>query len=88
MATRTTIRVEGEERDALELDFDAVEEGWNIYEAERGITAKVKLVVMRLFAVLDENGEIEYTDSGEPFVVARYQHNTSAIKREGEDATD
>lgn len=67
MASRTTVRLpDGTERNALELDFAVDKEDWNEYCLGDGTKVRLKTSVVRIFQVLDDDGEPSFTAEGEP----------------------
>lgn len=75
MARITKVRLEsGEERDALELDFEIQAEQWNEYKLLDGGRVRLKTSAIKILRVLDTEGNPAYTPDGDPLVWVR--HNT------------
>lgn len=70
----------GEERDAVELDFEIQNEQWDEYRLLDGGRVRMKTSAQRMFRVLDEHGNPAYTPEGDPFILVR--HNTLIVAME------
>ncbi|MCY4578579.1 MAG: hypothetical protein OXD31_05975 [Chloroflexi bacterium] len=78
MSRKTKIRLpDGSERDALEMDFAIRNEEWNEYSLDDGTTVRLRTFAVRIFRVLDDEGNPAYTAEGEPELFVR--HNTTVI---------
>lgn len=77
MARVTKVQLaNGEECDAIELDFEIRDE----YKLLDGGRVRLKTSVLRMFRVLDANGNPAYTPEGDPFILVR--HNTQVVTTE------
>ena len=69
MARRTIIRLEnGEQRQAVELDFNVQDEQWNLYPLLDGGHVRLKTTAVKIFRILDADGNPDFTPEGEPLV--------------------
>ena len=76
MGRVTKIQInDGEDRDALELDFEIQNEQWNDYKLQDGSRVRVKISALKIFRILDDEGKPAYTPDGDPFVWVRYSTN-------------
>ena len=67
MSRKTRIRLpDGIERDALEMDFTIKNNEWNEYALSDGTTVRLRTLAVRIFRVLDDDGEPSFTAEGEP----------------------
>lgn len=69
---------DGVTRRIEELDFDIVKEEWNEYQLTDGSYLKVKTVVVKVFWVLDDQGNRDYTAEGDPHLIVRSNNQISA----------
>jgi len=60
------LTVNGKEEEVVELDFEIKREDWNEYILLDGGTCRVRLVVSKIFRVLDENGQPTWNQDGSP----------------------
>lgn len=60
MGFKTKIRLQGEEVDAEELEFEPLREAWNEYRTEDGTLLKIKIVVAKITRLN------KYTPEGDP----------------------
>lgn len=60
------LSVNGEEKDVAELDFDIKREDWNEYILLDGGSVRVRLVVSKIYRVLDDNGQPSWNQDGSP----------------------
>lgn len=70
----------GEEREAVELDFEIQNEQWDEYKLLDGGRVRMKTSALRMFRVLDVQGNHAYTPEGDPFILAH--HNTLIVATE------
>ncbi len=81
MARRTRIQIaNGEERDAIELDFEIRKEEWDEYKLLDGGYVRLKTSALKMFRVLDTQGNPAYTPDGDPLIIVR--HNTQIVSTE------
>ena len=74
-----TVRLpDGTERDALDMDFTVKNEEWNEYNLDDGTTVHLKTPAIRIFRLLDDDGEPSFTDEGEPELFV--WQNTTAMR--------
>ena len=80
---------QGEKVKALSLDFNVVEEHWNIYELEDGSRVRARVCVSGAARSLDRDTEEPlFKDSGEPIfgidmsVEVRFEPAESSLKKE------
>ncbi len=79
MSRKTKIRLpDGSERDALEMDFAVKKEEWNEYSLDDDTTVRLKTSAVRVFRLLDDDGEPSFTAEGEPELFV--WQNTTAMK--------
>ena len=86
--TRTVRQIEvgGRTRTVREEPFEASEEHWNEYKLENGDLVRMKIVVHKIFGVLDSAGSRVFTADGDPEVVVRHQVHVSVSSALGPDA--
>lgn len=70
---RNQLEIRGQTRKAREESFDATREDWNTYVLESGTEVRVKITVLKIFRLLDDEGRPVYSEDGDPDVVARHQ---------------
>jgi hypothetical protein len=63
----------GEEVQAEELSFEPVKEPWSVFELADGTYLRVRAQVVRVFQVVDEQGNPVYLPEGERHVVVRHR---------------
>ena len=81
MARKTRVQIaNGEERDALELDFEIQKEEWDEYKLLDGGHVRLKTSALKMFRVLDTQGKPAYTPDGDPLILVR--HNTQIVSTE------
>lgn len=73
MAKRVKVTVEGQEFDAIELQFDVRKEDWNEYDLLDGGRIRLKTSVLKILRVLDSNGNPASTPDGEPHYLVRHR---------------
>ena len=61
----------------LEIEFDIVNEGWNTYTLGNGVTVKLKTTVVKIFQVIDKDGNAATTPEGDPLVMVK--HKTDVV---------
>lgn len=66
------VRLPDGEHDAIEVDFEIAREDWNDYRLADGGRVRVKVVVSKVFRVLDAEGKPANQPNGEPFLVIRH----------------
>ena len=69
---------DGQQVDAVELEFKTVREEWNDYELADGGRVRVKTSVMKVFRILDAEGKPGFTPDGDPWVIVRHKSDISA----------
>jgi hypothetical protein len=77
MPRRIKVTLNGQEVDAVEVDFSVQSEQWNIYELADGGRVKVKVSVAKIFRVLDAQGKPALDPEGDPVLALR--HNTQVV---------
>ncbi len=80
LTAKTTIKVDDEEKEAIEVDFEIAREEWNEYLLADGGRVRIKTTPLKVFRVLDEHGEPALTSEGDPFIYVRY--NTQIVARD------
>ncbi len=60
------LTVNGEEKEVSELDFEIKREDWNEYILLDGGSVRVRLVVSKIYRVLDDNGQPAWNQDGSP----------------------
>lgn len=81
MARKTRIQIaNGEECDAVELDFEIHKEEWDEYKLLDGGRVRLKTSALKMFRILDADGNPAYTPDGSPFILVR--HNTQIVSTE------
>ena len=79
MSRKTKIRLpDGSERDALEVDFTVKSEEWNEYSLDDDTTVRLRTSAVRVFRLLDDDGEPSFSAEGEPELFV--WQNTTAMK--------
>ena len=63
-----TIRLPSGDVQALELDFQPVQENWNEYRLADGGVVRVRTVVHKLYRLLDAEGKPAYDQAGDPYI--------------------
>ena len=75
----TTVKMpDGTDVPAEELKFDVISEPWAEYRCNNGMTVKLRATAIRIFRVLDENGDQLMNVNGEPVIVVRNTRQVSA----------
>lgn len=69
---------DGITRKIEELDFDIVKEDWSEYQLSDGTYMKMKTVVLKVFWVLDDQGNRTYTPDGDPNLLVRNSNQVIA----------
>ena len=62
---------DGTEKKMVEVKWEALEEPWSEYKLEDGTFVRMKNVVLKVFRILDEEGNPGVTLDGEPAVLVR-----------------
>ena len=65
--------VAGKEYEVREESYDVIREDWAEYLMASGVRVRVKPQVVKLFRILDDNGQPAFTPQGDPFVIVRHQ---------------
>ncbi len=60
-----------------------VREDWNEYKLLDGGRVRIKTTGARIFRVVDENGNQQYNDQGEPELVVRHKSDIVASIEQG-----
>ncbi len=68
---------------AIEQQFEIGREDWNEYKLLDGGRVRIKTTVARIFRVVDENGNQQYNDQGEPELVVRHKSDIVASIEQG-----
>lgn len=68
------VRLNGQERDAIEVDFAIKEEQWNRYTLLDGGEVRLKTTAVKIRRILDDEGNPAYSPEGEPLL--QVAHNT------------
>ena len=66
------IEAGGETLKAREESFTSSNEEWSEYKLESGTTVRARVTVLKIFRVLDEEGNPKFL-AGEPHVIVRHQ---------------
>jgi len=80
MAKKMRIKVDGQDLEVQEVDFDEAVEKWNVYKLLDGGQVKTKTTVSKIFRVLDAQGKPDYTAEGDPHIIVR--HRTEVVASE------
>lgn len=82
MVRRTTkVQIEnGEELDAIELDFEIHKEEWAEYKLLDGGRVRLKTSALKIFRILDVDGNLAYDPNGDPSILV--SHNTQIVSTE------
>lgn len=75
MARKIRIKVNGQDRDAVEVDFKIRREDWNEYELLDGGKVKMRAAVMRMLQVVDDDGRPVLTPEGDRLIVVQSQNS-------------
>ena len=74
------INVGNQERNAIEADFEIVGEHWNEYRLLDGGRIRMKTSALRIFRLVDDQGNPTSNREGDPEFVVR--HNTQVVGME------
>ena len=66
------IDVGGETLKTREESFTISNEEWSEYKLENGTTVRARVTVLKIFRVLDEEGNPKFL-AGEPYIIVRHQ---------------
>jgi hypothetical protein len=70
---KTLTAPDGSQVKAREISFRVMEEHWNEYALEDGTTVRIRTVAVKMFQVLDANGEPAMTPDGDHNIVVHHQ---------------
>ena len=80
MPRKVRIKIDGQDADGLEQDFNITKEDWNEYSFLDGGTVRLKTTVLKIVRILDADGNPAYNENGEPsFLVS---HKSDAVSTE------
>ena len=74
------VPVNGEECDAIEMDFQIHDESWNEYRLTDGTRVRTKSIVSRILRILDDEGSPAFNDEGDPLVYVRHRVEIVAVQ--------
>jgi hypothetical protein len=74
MPKRVTVNINGQEREAVEVDFTIKREDWNEYELADGGRVRMRTAVHRMLRVLDQDGRPARNEAGDPFIIVQSQN--------------
>ena len=72
---------DGSEIQMVETKWEALDEPWSEYRMEDGTFVRLKNVVIKMFRVLDAEGNPGFTADGDPHVLVRSTRVVTAKKR-------
>ena len=72
------IDVGGQSQDVREESFESGTEHWNEYNLANGERVRIKLVVHKIFRLLDAEGNPKFSAEGDPEVAVRHAIQVSA----------
>lgn len=78
MPKKLRISVNGQEVDAVEVEFSIKHEDWNEYELADGGRVRAKLSAQRILRVLDADGKPAISAEGDPLIVVQSQNQVVA----------
>ena len=81
------IEVAGRQRKGREEAFEADQELWNVYKLASGDRVRIKVVVHKIFRVVDDAGNPLFTPEGDPEIIVRHQIQVSASSDIGPDVS-
>jgi len=79
-----TLKVGGQEFKAVEVSFDTISEHWNEYLLSNGISVRVKNVVLKIYMIVNDQGELLYDENGDPRVIVNGNLATVASLSSGD----
>ena len=74
------IHAVGQEIYGIEREFKIQKEDWNVYELLDGGTVRLKTTVQKIQRVVDNEGNPQFDERGEPVYVVR--HNSDVVVSE------
>jgi hypothetical protein len=74
MPKRQTVNVNGEDREAVEVDFEIQKEVWNEYASADGGHVRMRTSVTRILRVLDAEGRPAKNPEGDPLLIVQSQN--------------
>ena len=78
-----TMEVGGQTKNVREETFRATKEEWDEYTLGNGDRVRIKLVVHKIYRVLDAQGNPAFTADGDPEIVVRHQAQVTASSEIG-----
>ena len=72
------IEVGGKTLKVREESFSINNEDWNSYDLKGGTSVHAKLTAIKIFRVLDDEGNPKFSPLGEPQVIVRHQVQIAA----------
>ncbi len=61
------LTLNGKEQEVIELDYEIKREDWNEYILLDGGSVRVRLLVSKIYRVLDDNGQPAWNEDGSPY---------------------
>ena len=65
---------------AIEQEFGINREEWNTYKLMDGGTVRLKTTLLKLFHVVDKDGNLQYDPDGNPVLVASHRADVVATR--------
>ncbi len=72
------VKVDNQEVDAIEQQFEIGREEWNEYKLLDGGVVRLKTTVQRIYRLVDSEGRPAYDEQGDPNVIVRHKSDVVA----------
>ncbi len=80
MAAKIKVNVNGRDYEALEEEFQVVNEDWNNYHLISGGGVRLKTTVQKIYQVLDTDGSPLRTPDGDPVMFVKHSSQVVASR--------
>ena len=78
MGVQTVRGPDGKDIQVQEIDFKTIREEWNEYLLGDGTSVKVKTITLKVFLILDDDGNPGLTAEGDPNILVRSENKITA----------